>query len=77
MPISAACRPTPGQRRFITSLDQFARLLERADQAARALPGANVGVAPHSLRAVTPDELKEIVALGAGAAPSTSTPPSR
>ncbi len=31
--------------------------------AVRALPGANVGVAPHSLRAVTPDELAAIVPL--------------
>ena len=58
--------PTPGQRRFVTSLDQFARLLEAADRSARALPGANVGVAPHSLRAVTFDELEEIAALGRG-----------
>ena len=58
--------PTRGQRRFVTSLDQFARLLESADRSVRALPGANVGVAPHSLRAVTRDELKEIVALGQG-----------
>ena len=58
--------PTPGQRRFITSLDQFARLLEEAVRSARALPGANVGVAPHSLRAVTFDELREIAALGRG-----------
>lgn len=55
--------PTPGQRRFITSLDQFARLLDSADRAARLLPGANVGIAPHSLRAVTPGELKHLVAL--------------
>ena len=27
------------------------------------LPGANIGVAPHSLRAVTPSELTAIVAL--------------
>ena len=59
-------KPTPGQRRFITSLDQFARLLTRAGQSVRALPGANLGVAPHSLRAVTLDELKEITALARG-----------
>ncbi len=55
--------PTAGQRRFITSLDEFARLLECADRAARGLPGANVGIAPHSLRAVTPAELKHLAAL--------------
>ena len=31
--------------------------------AVRELPGANVGIAPHSLRAVTPDELAAIVPL--------------
>ncbi len=55
--------PTAGQRRFITSLDQFARLLECADRSARALPGANVGIAPHSLRAVTPSELKGLIEI--------------
>jgi formimidoylglutamate deiminase len=55
--------PTPGQRRFICTLDQFAGLLEQAEQAAKSLPRANIGVAPHSLRAVTPPELREIVAM--------------
>jgi formimidoylglutamate deiminase len=55
--------PHAGQRRFICSIDQFARLMAATQMAVRALPGANVGVAPHSLRAVTPDELTEIVPL--------------
>ncbi len=58
--------PLPGQRRFVTSLDGFARLLDEARRAAAVLPGAVVGVAPHSLRAVTPDELAEVVRLGVG-----------
>jgi formiminoglutamate deiminase len=60
--------PTPGQRRFVTDLDGFARLLEAARRAAIGLPGTVVGVAPHSLRAVTPDELREVVTL-AGTGP--------
>ena len=32
----------------------------------RRIPGALVGVAPHSLRAVTPAELAAVVALGRG-----------
>ena len=60
--------PTPGQRRFITDLDGFARLLDGARRTATSLPGTVVGVAPHSLRAVTPDELQEVVPL-AGAGP--------
>ena len=55
--------PHAGQRRFICSIDQFAKLIAATQMAVRALPGANVGVAPHSLRAVTPDELAAIVAL--------------
>ena len=60
--------PAPGQRRFITDLDGFARLLEATRRAAADLSGTVVGVAPHSLRAVTPDELREVVSL-AGTGP--------
>ena len=56
--------PTKGQRRFITSLEEFARIHESAARCVCALPRGAVGVAPHSLRAVTPGELAEIVALG-------------
>lgn len=59
--------PHPGQRRFINSVDQFTRLVEASRQAIRHVPGANLGLAPHSLRAVTPDELKAVVALGGDA----------
>ena len=55
--------PTPDQRRFINDLDGFARLLDAARRSAAGLPGTVVGVAPHSLRAVTPDELREVVPL--------------
>lgn len=51
--------PTPGQRRFVTRVDEFARLVEGSRH-----PGVVVGVAPHSLRAVTPDELRAVVQLG-------------
>jgi len=55
--------PTDGQRRFITSVDAFARLVDRCTEIIRKMDGAVLGVAPHSLRAVTPDELAAIVAL--------------
>jgi len=55
--------PTPGQMRFTTSLEAFARLLEASRAAISALPDALLGVAPHSLRAVAPEELKVVVAL--------------
>ena len=58
--------PRPGQRRFIHDLDSFARLLESTRAMAARFPDATVGIAPHSLRAVTPDELKGLIAMGAG-----------
>ena len=54
--------PTPGQARFITDIDLFSRIVETC----RATSGTKVGVAPHSLRAVTPAELTQVVALADG-----------
>lgn len=53
--------PEPHQSRFICSLDSFARLLGEIETVMKALPDAVVGIAPHSLRAVTPQELDELV----------------
>ncbi|WP_338698984.1 MULTISPECIES: formimidoylglutamate deiminase [unclassified Bradyrhizobium] len=55
--------PHAGQRRFICSVDQFAALMAASREAIRKLPGANIGIAPHSLRAVAPDELAAIIPL--------------
>ncbi|RYY32369.1 MAG: formimidoylglutamate deiminase, partial [Sphingomonadales bacterium] len=54
----------PGQRRFLSDMDGFAKLVE----ASRAkLPAdAILGIAPHSLRAVTPEELAAILPLADG-----------
>ena len=60
--------PKPAQKRFIQDIDGFARLLAKSREAVAALPDAIVGVAPHSLRAVTAEELGEVAAL-AGDAP--------
>ena len=49
--------PTEGQRRFITNLKSFTTLYEKC----QAL--AATGIAPHSLRAVTPDELNNLIPL--------------
>lgn len=54
---------THGQRRFVNDLDQFVRLLEEAGRLAEALPDAVVGVAPHSLRAVSPDQIARLADL--------------
>jgi formiminoglutamate deiminase len=53
--------PRPEQRRFVSDLDGFARLLE--DCRALMAGVGPVGVAPHSLRAATPSEIAAVVAL--------------
>ena len=53
--------PHQGQRRFINSIDAFLALTEKARQALAALPNANLGVAPHSLRAVNPPDLARLL----------------
>jgi formimidoylglutamate deiminase len=57
--------PHEGQRRFVNSLDQFEKLVQASKTAIAGVRGANMGLAPHSLRAVTPDELKVIVEMAA------------
>ncbi|BBK40843.1 formimidoylglutamate deiminase [Allostella vacuolata] len=52
----------PGQRRFVTGPDDFARLVEASGWALRGLPDAQVGIAPHSVRAVTAATLNAVVA---------------
>ncbi len=44
--------PSPAQRRFLNDRDSYARLLQTK------VPGGRIGIAPHSLRAVTLDDLK-------------------
>ena len=44
--------PTKGQRRFLNDRDSYARLMETR------VPGGTVGIAPHSLRAVTLEDLQ-------------------
>lgn len=55
--------PNEGQRRFINDVNRFGRLLEKARESVRALNHAVVGVAPHSLRAATPEELTAVTAM--------------
>ncbi|MDB6008285.1 MAG: formimidoylglutamate deiminase [Gammaproteobacteria bacterium] len=58
--------PTVRQRRFINDVESFARVVEASRSAVRGLQGATVGVAPHSLRAVTPEELTSVVKIAQG-----------
>ena len=55
--------PAPGQRRFLSDRDGFSALVAGSRRAIASLPGAVLGIAPHSLRAVTLDELADIAAL--------------
>ncbi len=53
--------PKTGQRRFINSLDSFSKLM---DACIKFLPdNAVLGLAPHSLRAVTADELSALIKM--------------
>ncbi len=55
--------PTDGQRRFVSSIDLYARILEGSRAAVGTLTDGVLGIAPHSLRAVTPDQLNSLVDL--------------
>lgn len=55
--------PERGHIRFLNDPARFASLFEASRHAIAALPDANIGVAPHSLRAVDHAELGDILAL--------------
>jgi formiminoglutamate deiminase len=55
--------PIDGQRRFINSLDRFESLMAGCRTVTSRLHGAELGLAPHSLRAATPEELAKLVPL--------------
>jgi formiminoglutamate deiminase len=55
--------PIEGQRRFINSVDRFEALMAGCRTVVGRLDGAELGVAPHSLRAVTPEEFAKVVPL--------------
>ncbi|NML76640.1 formimidoylglutamate deiminase [Rhizobium sp. S-51] len=60
--------PIEGQRRFIQTPESFGRLMERCTALVHAMPGAVLGIAPHSLRAATEEELSAVLPL-AGTGP--------
>jgi formimidoylglutamate deiminase len=59
-----AAPPTEGQRRFVLGFDAYARLCAAM---AKHVP---VGIAPHSLRAVAPDDLARALALAEALGPA-------
>jgi formiminoglutamate deiminase len=58
--------PSDAQRRFVTDIASFERLWSASKDAIAPLAGAVIGVAPHSLRAVTPSELTALEAIAPG-----------
>ncbi|MBO1074408.1 formimidoylglutamate deiminase [Roseomonas marmotae] len=52
--------PVPGQRRFLNDLNSYWRIVEEVRTAIAGDPQAGLGLAPHSLRAVTPEMLREV-----------------
>ena len=55
--------PRPEQRRFICDLSSFARLVEDCREMIKVDEGEAIGIAPHSLRAVTPSEMSELMSI--------------
>jgi formimidoylglutamate deiminase len=58
--------PSLRQRRFVCDLERFARIVDSCRKGIEKLSGAHLGVAPHSLRAVSAEELAVVVELGRG-----------
>ncbi len=59
--------PSQAQRRFLNDLDSYAKLVEAVRSPSASLPDAIIGIAPHSLRAVTTAELQALDGLADGA----------
>src|SRR5262245_53359809 len=53
--------PTEGQRRFLNDPERFLKLVARTQEIVAGVPDARIGIAPHSLRAVTPGTLRAVV----------------
>jgi formimidoylglutamate deiminase len=58
--------PDSRQARFLNDVDSYATLIEHTRRAVAPLDDAVVGVAPHSLRAVTLEELRAVIGLAQG-----------
>ncbi|WP_409280779.1 formimidoylglutamate deiminase [Pseudomonas defluvii] len=54
--------PTDGQRRFINSTEQYLRLHERLTPLLAQQPAQHLGLCFHSLRAVTPQQIAQVMA---------------
>ena len=55
--------PQPEQGRFICTIDQYSQMIERLAPLTRSYSNLQIGLAPHSLRAVSPEDLRELTQL--------------
>ncbi len=62
----SATAPGIEQRRFVNSLPEFMPLVESLQRATKDNQNFQVGVAPHSLRAVSHEQLKELAEITCG-----------
>ena len=53
--------PLPGQKRFLNDSDSFLRLVDSVQSASRDNANNSVGIAPHSLRAISQSLLDEVI----------------
>jgi formimidoylglutamate deiminase len=58
--------PGDGQKRFVCSLDEFARLVDSCARHLSIVGDGVLGVAPHSLRAVGPEALQVAIGMNEG-----------
>jgi formimidoylglutamate deiminase len=63
--------PTPGQKRFILQTDAYVSLCQKLKKSLPDDARVCLGVAPHSLRAVRPEQLSAVRALACELGPST------
>lgn len=55
--------PSEGQRRFINNVDRYATLVAACESLIGGVAGGKLGIAPHSLRAATLDEIRTVLPL--------------
>lgn len=55
--------PSEGQRRFLNDRDRFGALFEASRRVMDAVPGGVLGIAPHSLRAATTEDIAALLPL--------------
>ncbi|HKC45333.1 MAG TPA: formimidoylglutamate deiminase [Burkholderiales bacterium] len=53
--------PHEGQRRFVTTVDEFLGLVGALRDSGAGDPNVRIGIAPHSLRAVPPEALRDAI----------------